>query len=152
METIADLHKWMWKKENPGKFCNVGVWSISQHPNFFGNLMIWSGITIMNLPALVEPLSNVGTSFSVNEGASVVAAISSLASNVFTTICSFRRCFVVCLSPLFLWALLGGQAKGTIGSSVEQAFARYGGDPEFQEYVDSVPLIVPDVKKVFTGN
>mmetsp|Transcript_10498 Transcript_10498/g.20271 ORF Transcript_10498/g.20271 Transcript_10498/m.20271 type:complete len:423 (+) Transcript_10498:106-1374(+) len=151
METIADFQKWIWKKQNPGKFCNVGVWSISQHPNFFGNILIWSGITTMNLPAIAEPLSTAGTLFSVNEGASVVAVISSVVSDCFAVIWSLRRCFVACLSPIFLVTLLGGQAKGTIGSSVEQSYVRYGNDPEFQEYVDSVPLIIPDVKKVLTN-
>ena len=51
-ETIADYQKWTFKQTNPGQFCNIGLWSISQHPNFVGNICIWTGITIMNLPSL----------------------------------------------------------------------------------------------------
>ncbi len=51
-ETIADYQKWTFKQSNPGQFCNMGLWSISQHPNFVGNIGIWTGITIMNLPSL----------------------------------------------------------------------------------------------------
>jgi steroid 5-alpha reductase family enzyme len=51
-ETIADYQKWTFKQTNPGKFCNIGLWSISQHPNFVGNICIWTGITIMNLSSL----------------------------------------------------------------------------------------------------
>ncbi|KAL7455046.1 hypothetical protein ACHAWC_006620 [Mediolabrus comicus] len=52
METIADYQKWTFKQTNPGQFCNIGLWSISQHPNFVGNICIWTGITIMNMPSL----------------------------------------------------------------------------------------------------
>jgi steroid 5-alpha reductase family enzyme len=51
-ETIADYQKWTFKQTNPGQFCNIGLWSISQHPNFVGNICIWTGITIMNLSSL----------------------------------------------------------------------------------------------------
>ncbi|KAL7449724.1 hypothetical protein ACHAWC_001761, partial [Mediolabrus comicus] len=51
-ETIADYQKWTFKQTNPGQFCNIGLWSISQHPNFVGNICIWTGITIMNLPLI----------------------------------------------------------------------------------------------------
>lgn len=51
-ETISDYQKWTLKQTNPGQFCNIGLWSISQHPNFVGNICIWTGITIMNLPLI----------------------------------------------------------------------------------------------------
>lgn len=52
IESIADYQKWTWKQSNPGKFCRTGLWSISQHPNFAGNILIWTGIAIMNVPSL----------------------------------------------------------------------------------------------------
>jgi len=52
METVADAQKWWFKSNHVGKFCNIGVWSISQHPNFFGNLLLWFGILVINVPAL----------------------------------------------------------------------------------------------------
>ena len=35
LETTADLQKWQFKSEavNAGRFCDVGVWQLSQHPN-----------------------------------------------------------------------------------------------------------------------
>ena len=37
-ESLADYQKWTFKNNNPGQFCKDGLWGISQHPNFFGNL------------------------------------------------------------------------------------------------------------------
>lgn len=54
IEVIADRQKSAFKSkaENKGKFINVGLWSWSQHPNYFGEIMLWTGITIMSLPLL----------------------------------------------------------------------------------------------------
>ena len=56
LETAADLSKWFFKASsaNAGKFCDVGVWNLCQHPNWFGNLLIWTGILILNSPTLLS--------------------------------------------------------------------------------------------------
>ena len=46
-EVMADFQKFFFKKNHKG-FCDVGLWSVSQHPNWFGNLCLWSGITLYN--------------------------------------------------------------------------------------------------------
>ncbi len=55
IEVIADRQKSAFKAkaENQGRFINVGLWSYSQHPNYFGEIMLWTGITIMSLPLLL---------------------------------------------------------------------------------------------------
>ena len=52
LESSADLSKYLFKANaaNAGKFCDVGVWRLSQHPNYFGNLCIWAGILLLNAP------------------------------------------------------------------------------------------------------
>ncbi|MFW9829541.1 MAG: DUF1295 domain-containing protein [Candidatus Thorarchaeota archaeon] len=50
-ETIADytLYKFLQKPENKGKIMDKGVWKLSQHPNYFGEVTQWWGLYIIAL-------------------------------------------------------------------------------------------------------
>ncbi|CAJ1384177.1 unnamed protein product [Effrenium voratum] len=54
LETLADWQKWRFKQDpdSRGKFCDVGVWQLSRRPNWFGNLLLWSGIVVLNSTTL----------------------------------------------------------------------------------------------------
>ncbi len=53
-EVVADLQKYRFKSnsENKGQFINSGLWSISRHPNYFGEITLWVGVTIIAFPVL----------------------------------------------------------------------------------------------------
>jgi len=48
-EVVADYQKTIWKmnEKKHGRFINVGLWSISRHPNYFGEIIIWVGVFII---------------------------------------------------------------------------------------------------------
>ena len=54
IEVIADNQKSQFKanSDNKGKFINTGLWARSRHPNYFGEIVLWIGITIIALPVL----------------------------------------------------------------------------------------------------
>ena len=54
LEVIADRQKSAFnaKAENKGKFIHTGLWAWSRHPNYFGEIVLWVGITIIALPIL----------------------------------------------------------------------------------------------------
>lgn len=130
-ETLADVQKWSFKQANPGKFCDVGLWSVSQRPNYFGNLLLWGGILLMNAPSLIQDptLGGVG---GLEGGGGIVARV-----------WGARRAVAAFLSPLFMWWLFSSQANGSVTNAIELAAAKYGDDPNYRKYLETVPKIVP---------
>ena len=54
IEVVADSQKTAFRREakNAGDFITTGLWSWSRHPNYFGEIVLWTGMAIMVLPAL----------------------------------------------------------------------------------------------------
>lgn len=54
IEVIADYQKTQFRKnpDNKGKFIKEGLWSRSRHPNYFGEITLWIGVTIIAIPVL----------------------------------------------------------------------------------------------------
>ncbi|MGZ8785882.1 MAG: DUF1295 domain-containing protein [Acidimicrobiia bacterium] len=54
IEAVADQQKSAFKKNpaNEGRFITSGLWAWSRHPNYFGEITLWTGIAIMALPVL----------------------------------------------------------------------------------------------------
>lgn len=51
-EVISDIQKTKFNTniENKGNFISSGLWSFSRHPNYFGELILWLGVTIIAIP------------------------------------------------------------------------------------------------------
>ncbi|GKY90346.1 hypothetical protein MPSEU_000008600 [Mayamaea pseudoterrestris] len=129
-ETIADYQKWLFKRTHKkGDFCNEGLWSVSQHPNWFGNLLFWSGIFVMNAPALVEPV--------------MFPSRASLLNKLW----GYRRVGLAMLSPGFMYYLFSSQGTGKLlpeGFEATRKRYGYGVDEAYTKYVDETPLIIPN--------
>jgi len=66
IEVIADNQKTQFRKDpaNKEKFIQSGLWARSRHPNYFGEIVLWIGVTIIAAPvfqgwqwiALISPI------------------------------------------------------------------------------------------------
>ena len=54
IEVIADQQKAAFRRspENHNRFITEGLWSLSRHPNYFGEILLWIGIAAIALPVL----------------------------------------------------------------------------------------------------
>ncbi|CAM8974084.1 unnamed protein product [Rhodiola kirilowii] len=54
IEATADQQKLVFKNspENRGKWCAVGIWKYTRHPNYFGEMLLWWGVFVAATPVL----------------------------------------------------------------------------------------------------
>lgn len=54
IEVVADAQKSRFRAEpaNRGRFIQSGLWARSRHPNYFGEILLWTGIALIALPVL----------------------------------------------------------------------------------------------------
>ena len=54
IEIIADRQKSAFKRDpnNADKFISTGLWAWSRHPNYFGEIMLWTGVAVIAIPVL----------------------------------------------------------------------------------------------------
>lgn len=54
IEVVADAQKSRFKADpaNRGRFITTGLWSVSRHPNYLGEILLWIGVAVIALPVL----------------------------------------------------------------------------------------------------
>ena len=54
IEIAADRQKSAFKADpaNQGRFIHTGLWAWSRHPNYFGEILLWTGVAIVAVPVL----------------------------------------------------------------------------------------------------
>lgn len=54
IEIVADQQKTAFRAnpDNQGKFIKTGLWAWSRHPNYFGEIVLWTGMAIIAIPVL----------------------------------------------------------------------------------------------------
>jgi steroid 5-alpha reductase family enzyme len=56
IEAIADIQKSAFYKTKPTSWIDVGIWRISRHPNYLGEILIWVGVYLFVAPSLPQAL------------------------------------------------------------------------------------------------
>ena len=141
IETTADAQKWFFKQTS-NQFCHVGVWKLSQHPNWLGNLILWIGIFIMNSSSYL---------ISVPSPAAMKYTHRTILRQCVSVLHRYHRFALAALGPIFMYLLFYSQATGIILGDTLQANQikyGYGTNVEYTNYIDHTPLIVPNLPKL----
>ena len=165
VETVADLQKWAFKNDaaNAGKCCSVGLWKMSQHPNWAGNLLLWSGILVINAPTLLAAVRRAARRACCPPAHSHATApppppppprapthrrrrrrARQTPSGILGRV---ARLGFALLGPLFLGALFYGQGSGAVSNTVSSP-ARSTWTTAAAAYVETTPLVVPTLKSI----
>ena len=108
-ECVADWQKSRWsqakkEKKHSEQFLTSGLWSKSRHPNYFGELTLWTGIAIAAGGVLCSGAGQAGMGLSGGIGGRLLAAgmagISPLFVGTLLLKVSLRPCFE-CMSFVF---------------------------------------------------
>lgn len=119
IEFVADVQKFTFraKESNKDKFINTGLWKLSRHPNYFGEISMWVAMALLS-------------SFTLLAHGRVVYGLASWLSPAFTA--------------LLLLKISGVPMVEKAGEK------KWGSDPDYIQYMQNTPCIIPGIKKMKT--
>ena len=126
-EVVADRQKSQWSKEKKEKkhseeFLTRGLWSKSRHPNYFGELTLWSGIAIAASGLLLRQPAQSALGLGGASGKMLVAGM-----------CAASPAFVA-----FLLTKVSG-----IPLSENKYDKKYGDRQDYKKWKEETPMLVP---------
>jgi steroid 5-alpha reductase family enzyme len=149
-EVLADMQKNQWVKEKKEKkhseeFLTRGLWGKSRHPNYFGEITLWTGIATVAGGILASSAGQKALGWSGSAASRIGAVALCAASPAFTTFLLTKVCFcVLSLWILYKVTLLTGisQVSG-IPLSESKYDKRYGDRKDYQEWKKNTPMLIP---------
>lgn len=62
IESVADFQKYRFSQDtkNKGTWIDVGIWRLSRHPNYFGEILVWIGVYLIALVSLTTVQAWIG--------------------------------------------------------------------------------------------
>jgi steroid 5-alpha reductase family enzyme len=66
VEAVADEQLLAFRRANPQGICGTGLWAVSRHPNYFGEILFWVGLFLFGFSAggpawmVIGPLAMIG--------------------------------------------------------------------------------------------
>lgn len=156
LEVIADRQKSAWLQEKREKkhdeaFLTRGLWGRSRHPNYFGEMMLWTGIAVVAGGVLVRNVGQVGMGFAplsllLGGGQAKTSTVGSNANAAAAATKSLFRgralgLLMAGISPAFVMALL--LFVSGVPPSEKKYDAKYGERKDYQEWKRNTPLLIP---------
>ena len=61
LESTADQQKSAYKHQNPGAFCDIGLYRLVRCPNYLGEILFWTGSWLMAIPFYTDAFLWIGS-------------------------------------------------------------------------------------------
>jgi steroid 5-alpha reductase family enzyme len=120
VEIVADIQKTLWiLRGRQGGFCAVGLWSVSRHPNYFGEIFQWWCAWLLSYGAMASATtddnSTTTTTTSLAWGVWFVGIVSPL----------FTMTILLNMNATGVWAAEGKNLRRYYESEHGQAYTEY---------------------------